>query len=146
MSIATEAGKPLATTGAPFISADAVPVPPPPGPPPGFPAEADMPMAPPTAGPSQLRPQHPLPSKPLAVPAQVVISGEAQIRDLKAEATAFIPTALKRKRDAPVIAPAPGGSTAPAVNAAPQDDDEGEQEAKRPSLLNELSKAGISGS
>jgi hypothetical protein len=151
MPLSTEPPRPVVSS---VISAPALPVPPPPGPPPSL---ADIPALPigfsaPTIGPvltapAQPRPIHPLPSKPAPAPVQTVISGEAQIRDLKAEATSFVPTALKRKRDPAPKSTATATTSSSGVNAAPQKDDEVDEEeqemVKRPSLLGELDKAGL---
>ncbi|KAF5392531.1 hypothetical protein D9757_002316 [Collybiopsis confluens] len=85
---------------------------------------------------------HPsLPAKPAAgTPSSVVtnatVSAEPQLRDFKKEATAFVPTALKRKR---------GGASAASsrVNAAPGvDNDDGDDDspaaAPRPDLLSTI--------
>lgn len=74
-------------------------------------------------------PPHPsLPEKPVAaIAAAATISAEPQLRDLKKEATAFVPTALKRKRPA-----APGAASAK-INAAPALTDE--QDATEPTLV-----------
>ena len=74
-------------------------------------------------------PPHPsLPEKPVAaIAAAATVSAEPQLRDLKKEATAFVPTALKRKRPT-----APGASSAK-INAAPALTDE--QHAIEPTLV-----------
>lgn len=82
-------------------------------------------------------PSHPsLPEKPVAaITAAATVSAEPQLRDLKKEATSFVPTALKRKRPA-----APGVSSA-RVDAAPiltDDQDITEPTLARPDLLTTL--------
>ncbi|KAF8628233.1 hypothetical protein AX15_004010 [Amanita polypyramis BW_CC] len=69
-------------------------------------------------------PLHPsLPEKPVV--AAATVSAEPQLRDLKKEATAFVPTALKRKRPAAPAAPSTKVDAAPALSST------GEQEDKR---------------
>ena len=82
-------------------------------------------------------PSHPsLPEKPVAaITAAATISAEPQLRDLKKEATAFVPPTLKRKRPT-----APGASSAK-INAAPtltDDQDATEPTLARPDLLSTL--------
>ena len=79
---------------------------------------------------------HPsLPPKPGSVKVEVVstsatISAEPELRDLKKESTAFMPTSVKRKKAA----------ATPKVNAAPSvgTTDEAEPIAPRPDLLSTL--------
>lgn len=62
-----------------------------------------------------------------------------QLRDLKAEAVAFVPTIIKRKK-AVVI----GAGTLSAINAAPeQERAEGEDKVERVSLLSALKSNGV---
>ena len=65
--------------------------------------------------------------------AAAVVSAEPELRDFKKEATAFVPTTLKRKRG--------GGATSSKVNAAPSVDSATDLEpaaAPRPDLLGTL--------
>ncbi|KAF8347049.1 WW domain binding protein 11-domain-containing protein [Amanita rubescens] len=82
-------------------------------------------------------PSHPsLPEKPVAaITAAATVSAEPQLRDLKKEATSFVPYTLKRKRQA-----ASGVSSAK-VNAAPaltDDQETPEPSLARPDLLSTL--------
>ncbi|KAG7452198.1 uncharacterized protein BT62DRAFT_926409 [Guyanagaster necrorhizus] len=81
-----------------------------------------------------LAPPHPsLPQKPRPEGSSfVIVSAEPQLRDLKKEATSFVPTSLKRKKAA-------GASASRRINAAPGVGDvvEGEISA-RPDLLSAL--------
>ena len=90
----------------------------------------------PTPQPSGL-PSHPsLPAKPVAAAAlaAATVSAAPQLRDLKREATAFVPTAVKRKK---VTVESDSNSK---LNAAPAVDDtsSGEAVAARPNLLDSL--------
>ncbi|KAI0077454.1 hypothetical protein K474DRAFT_1088865 [Panus rudis PR-1116 ss-1] len=95
------------------------------------------------AGPSA--PAHPsLPPKPAApVSASAIVSAEPELRDFKKEATAFVPTALKRKKAG--TAGASSASSSTKVNAAPSLGPSGNDEeagasvaAPRPDLLGTL--------
>ena len=100
---------------------------------------------------------HPLPDKPTndmiqapSVPSRaqsasstgaVTISAPAQLRDLKKESTAFVPSSLKRKKT--VGAPNTSGKVSTSrINAAPEanldESKDGEVEAARPDLLGAL--------
>lgn len=63
------------------------------------------------------------------------ISAAPQLRDLKAEATAFVPTALKRKRGAGAGATAPGINTAPSLGISETHDEPVPSSAARPDLV-----------
>lgn len=70
------------------------------------------------------------------------IGAAPQLRDLKAEAVAFVPTIIKRRK-APVVI---GAGTLSAINAAPeQAREEGEDKVERVSLLSALKSNGIVG-
>lgn len=96
---------------------------------------------------NRLTPHPSLPQKPLSVPGTspvgitisnttaATVSAEPQLRDFKKEATAFVPTSLKRKRPA-------AGMTSSKVNAAPSLDGRSESSepapASRPDLVSSL--------
>ena len=139
--------------------------PPPPGPPPvtgmyGVPIATPMqnpmysagprPMPgiplPPGPPPAHIQKQQTKPSaeQQKAAQASATITAAPQLRDLKAEATAFVPAALKRKRpgqQASAVKAAGIGS----INAAPADDGEASSAPveARSSLLGALKGAGV---
>ncbi len=83
-----------------------------------------------------LPPPHPsLPKRPVIVSGSATITAEPELRDLKRESTAFVPTAVKRRKAEP------GPQR---VNAAPNDGDTPISPAiSRPDLLATLRQAGI---
>ncbi|TFK56791.1 hypothetical protein OE88DRAFT_1650255 [Heliocybe sulcata] len=90
---------------------------------------ATMPPPPPAAG---------LPPKPAAsaeVSAAATVTAAPELRDFKKEATAFVPTALKRKK----AGASAGGAVSTKINAAPSvTGGEGEAGPARPDLLSAL--------
>jgi hypothetical protein len=80
-------------------------------------------------------PQKPIADKSGAKLSAATVSAAPQLRDLKKEATAFVPTALKRKR------PGASGSTSAKIDAAPSLGDVEDSETivtARPDLLSTL--------
>ena len=109
-----------------------VPIPMPPPPPGFFPRKRGQDTL---SNMSTLQGHPSLPPKPGSVKAEVIstsatISAEPELRDLKKESTAFMPTSVKRKKTA----------ATPKVNAAPSvgATDEAEPIAPRPDLLSAL--------
>lgn len=62
-------------------------------------------------------PSKPTPTASASASASAVISAEPELRDFKKEATAFVPSALKRRKLA--AAPGAGGLSSSKINAAP---------------------------
>lgn len=86
-------------------------------------------------------PPKPVAAAPAAVSATAVVSAEPELRDFKKEATAFVPTALKRKKA--------GAAPSAKINAAPSVDVDAGPEtaaAPRPDLLGTLKATLGSGS
>ena len=82
-----------------------------------------------------------LPSTIKQIPG-ATIAAAPQLRDLKAEAVAFVPTIIKRRKAAPII----GAGTLSVINAAPtQTSEEGEGKIERVSLLSALKSDGVVG-
>jgi hypothetical protein len=75
-------------------------------------------------------PSHPsLPSKPTAAAdlANATVSAAPQLRDFKKEATAFMPSSLKRKKPAPNAGPATKIDAAPLLDTTESKSDDGEK-------------------
>jgi hypothetical protein len=81
--------------------------------------------APPRPNPPPATPARPLPA-PTPSPPQTVITSAPVLRDLKKEATAFVPPAL-RKKQAALKAKAAKGGLPSAVNAAPRSPEDEER-------------------
>ncbi|TRM66132.1 hypothetical protein BD626DRAFT_566760 [Schizophyllum amplum] len=118
-----------------------------PPPPPGLPAKPGQGAA---SGGVSSPPTNALPPKPAAAAAlaAATISAEPELRDLKKEATAFVPASLKRKRPAGTVAKV---NAAPEeVNAAPEAGGGGAgyaaevSDAPRANLMDALRGAGLS--
>ena len=82
-------------------------------------------------------PSHPsLPEKPVA--AAATISAEPQLRDFKKEATAFVPTALKRKRQVASTVSSAKVDAAPALSSTGEQEEDAGSNLARPDLVRTL--------
>lgn len=80
---------------------------------------------------------------PAAVAAAATIVAEPELRDLKKEATAFVPAAMRKKKAAAAAGVALSGSGVGKLNAAPDADGEAVDVLARPNLMNVLVAAGV---
>ncbi|GBE77633.1 hypothetical protein SCP_0105130 [Sparassis crispa] len=86
-----------------------------------------------------LPPNPSLPSASSSIAAAATVSAAPELRNLKKESTAFVPTALKRKKAGAVSAAAPKINAAPSLGpTAGSDEVEVAPAARRPDLLSTL--------